>query len=108
MNDMRKNQLLSDGASVKITNAFSGLDSLVISSHYKNMTPVGRRYPDEVKRFALTMNFYSPIAYEYLRTVFSLPHSSSLSNWSTSVNCDVGLKMKLGVRTCTQHNWLRR
>ena len=92
MNDMRKNQLLSDDASVKITNAFSGLDSSVISSHYKNMnrTPVGRRYPGEVKRFALTMNFYSPRAYEYLRAVFSLPHSSFLSNWYTSVNCDVG------------------
>ena len=49
-----------------ITNAFSGLDSSVISP----LTPVGP------KRSALT--------------VFSLLHSSSLSNWSRSVNCDVG------------------
>ena len=55
-----------------------------------NRAPVGRRYPDEVKRFALTLHFYSPRAYDYLRNVFSLPHTSSLYNWTSSVNCDVG------------------
>ena len=55
-----------------------------------NRAPVGRRYPDEVKRFALTLHFYSPRAYDYLLNVFSLPHTSSLYNWTSSVNCDVG------------------
>ena len=31
-----------------------------------------------VKKFALTLHFYSPRAYDYVKTLFVLPHSSSL------------------------------
>ena len=87
---LKEKKLLSNDASSKIENAFSGLDSSI--THQTNMgrVPTGRRYPDEVKRFALTVHFYSPKAYNYLRTVFSLPHSSSLYNWSSTVDCNVG------------------
>ncbi|CAG4974675.1 unnamed protein product [Colias eurytheme] len=36
------------------------------------------KYSDEVKGFALTIHSYSPQAYEYLRNVISLPHTSTL------------------------------
>ncbi|XP_045509102.1 uncharacterized protein LOC123704708 [Colias croceus] len=36
------------------------------------------KYSDEVKGFALTVHSYSPQAYEYLRNVISLPHTSTL------------------------------
>lgn len=52
--------------------------------------PTGRRYSDEVKKFALTVQFYSTRAYEYFRTVFKLPAPSSLSNWTSSVNFEPG------------------
>ena len=92
LNDLREKNLLSIDASQKLENTFSGLDYSIISSHHQNMNraPVGRRYHDEVKRFALTLHFYSPRAYDYLRNVFSLPHTSSLYNWTLSVKCDVG------------------
>ena len=48
----------------------------------------GRRYDEEVKKFALTLNFYSPRAYEYICGVFSLPHSNSLTEWTSSVECE--------------------
>ena len=41
-------------------------------------------------RFATTINFYSPRAYKYLRTNFSLPHPRSLQKWASSVNCEAG------------------
>ena len=48
---------------------------------------------DEVKKFALTLSlhFYSPRAYEYVRSMFCLPHPRSLLNWSSSVKCEPGL-----------------
>ena len=51
----------------------------------------GRRYDDEIKKFALTLNFYSPRAYEYVRSIFCLPHSSSLTEWTSSVKCEPGI-----------------
>ena len=70
--ELKEKKLLSNDASSKIENAFSGLDSSIIKSQQTNMerVPTGRRYSDEVKRFALTVHFYSQKAYNYLRTVF--------------------------------------
>lgn len=52
--------------------------------------PTGRRYSDKVKKLALTVQFYSTRTYEYFRTVFKLPAPSSLSNWMSSVNFELG------------------
>lgn len=49
------------------------------------------KYSDEVKAFALTVHFYSPKAYEFLRTIISLPHTSTLWRSISSFNCDVGI-----------------
>ena len=43
-----------------------------------------------VKQFALTLYYYSPKAYSFVRTVLGLPHPSSLQNWCQSVNCKPG------------------
>ena len=48
-------------------------------------------YCDEIKKIALTLNFYSPRAYDYLRSVFSLPHANSLIEWTSSVDCEPGV-----------------
>ena len=44
-----------------------------------------------MKKFALTLHFYSPRAYSFLRPVLSLPAPSSIANWTSSVNCDPGI-----------------
>ena len=67
--------MLSNDAFVKIENAFSsGLDTSIFASHEQNekKIPTGHRYPEEVKRFALTVHFYSPKAYKYLHILFFL------------------------------------
>ena len=38
----------------------------------------------------MTLDFYSPRAHEYLRKVFALPHRHSLSEWTSSVDCEPG------------------
>jgi len=37
-----------------------------------NKSPHGRRYSEEVKKFAVTLHYHSPKAYDYCRSAFSL------------------------------------
>ena len=49
-------------------------------------------YPEELKKFAVTMHFYSPKAYSFLRTTLqnALPHEKTIRKWYSSVDCDPG------------------
>lgn len=49
-------------------------------------------YSDILKKFAITMHFYSPAAYEYLRQNLnnSLPHVNTLRTWYNTVRGDPG------------------
>ena len=42
------------------------------------------------KKFATTLNYYSPKAYEYVRTILPLPHPSLIRKWSSVVQCEPG------------------
>ena len=76
-----------------------GLQSTVENKHLqflynfnKNLkaAPSGRRYPDEVKELALTLYFYSPRAYKYVRSIIPLPNQSLIKKWSSSFKCEPG------------------
>lgn len=49
-------------------------------------------YPDILKTFALTLNFYSPKAYNYVRQTFQniLPHPRTLQRWCSTIECKPG------------------
>lgn len=51
-----------------------------------------RKYSPELRAFALTLNFYSPRAYQYVREVFDtcLPHPRTLRKWYESVEGKAG------------------
>lgn len=42
----------------------------------------------EIRKFALTLHFYSPAAYNYVRDAFNknLPHPSTIRNWYSSID----------------------
>lgn len=54
---------------------------------------VGKSYPENVRAFALSMHFYSPRAYNYLREVFefSLPGESTIRSWYSTVDGSPGI-----------------
>ena len=59
------------------------------NSGFRNMkisTPT--EYPEELGIFALTLNFYSSSAYDYVRKTFAncLPHTKTLQKWYKSVD----------------------
>ncbi|CAL4130465.1 unnamed protein product [Meganyctiphanes norvegica] len=50
------------------------------------------KYPEELKKFALTLQFYSSKAYEYIRQTFdlSLPHQSQIRRWYSKIPAEPG------------------
>lgn len=49
-------------------------------------------YSEELKVFALTLHFYSPVAYNYVRKTFNvcLTHTRTLSRWYQSIDGEPG------------------
>ena len=89
--ELKHSELLSHAASVKLENASSGFAGDIISNHFKHMDriPVGCHHTDEENRFAIILHFYSSRVYDFVRSVFCMPHHSSLYNWSLSVDLEV-------------------
>ena len=52
--------------------------------------PQGKRYSQELKQFAVTLHYYSPQAYQYCKSILSLPDVSSIRNWLSNVDCNPG------------------
>ena len=93
IDDLKEKALIDESTVTVLKNKFSGTTLELIKNQLLNQEkdPKGRRYEEEVKKFALTLNFYSPRAYDYIRTVFSLPHARSLSKWTSSMECQPGI-----------------
>ena len=55
-----------------------------------------KKFGAQLRAFALTLNFYSPRAYDYVRTAFdlALPCSSTLKRWYQCVNGQPGITME--------------
>jgi len=93
INDLRKKDLLSVQAAENISASFSGPAlELVTRCLQKKSGSSVQPYPTQLKSFALTLQFYSARAYDYVRTVFvnCLPHPRTLSTWYQCVNGNPG------------------
>ena len=51
-----------------------------------------KEYPQELKSFAITLQFYSSRAYNYVRQTFDLclPHEKTVRNWYSAVDAEPG------------------
>ena len=89
---LKNRKWISESNASNLEDQFSGITKEIFKNQMKNNDrgACGRRYSDEFKQFALTVNFYSPKAYNFLRKVFFLPHPSSIRNWTSSVDCEPG------------------
>lgn len=82
INKLTDEKLIREHSTKILHNNFSGMALQVFENEIKNGSTAqnGRRYSDEIKKFALTMNSYSPEAYNYLRQIFTLPSIKNLGN----------------------------
>lgn len=73
---------------IEVTDTFNAL-------YLKNVKGKKRpfaQYPPGARKFAITLHFYSPAAYKYIRKMFEtcLPHPNTLCNWYRSINAEPG------------------
>jgi hypothetical protein len=86
-----KNLLEQEPADI-LTKCFDGTILQVLKNELNNEGKAKgrRRYSQEVKQFALALFYYSPQAYEYCRTIFTLPNVSSIRNWLGNIEVNPG------------------
>ena len=68
----------------------SGLDELIRNETMNRSKLHGRRYTPKLRAFAFTIFYYSPRAYEYIRTKFTLPTPRTIRAWLETINCQPG------------------
>ena len=92
MKELQEKLLISSETAISLEENFSSVSRELFLNQQRNHSVHlhGRRYSEEIKKFAMTLHFYSPRAYDFIRTEFILPAPSSLSNWTSSVSCDPG------------------
>ena len=90
--DLKQKLLLCQDDAELLSAKFNGVQLAIFRDTKNNSTcdPRGRRYSDFVKEFAVTLNYYSPKAYEYVRSVIPLPQPSLIRKWSSIVECNPG------------------
>ena len=90
--DLKTKHLLETEPASVIEQCFDGNILDIVKNEFTNSsrTAKGARYSQSVKQFAMTLQYYSPQAYDYCRKVLSLPHPSSLRNWLSNVKCEPG------------------
>ena len=81
-----------------LNSQFSEVQLELLRNQQKNKfsaSKKGYRYSELIKKFALTLQFYSARAYNFMRTHFSLPHPHTLQMWSGGIECRPGFLMNV-------------
>lgn len=90
---LKEKQLVAEKQASLLEYNFSGVAKEIFANQLKNPhggIKQGHRYSKEIKQFAMTLHYYSPNAYDFVRKLLSLPHASSLRAWASSVDCEPG------------------
>jgi DNA transposase THAP9 len=82
-------KITPNDASVLDSN-FSGMPLELFQNEKHNTDAKSPRYSRPVKEFALSLFYYSPCAYSFVRESLHLPHPSTVRSWSASVQCQPG------------------
>ena len=92
INQLEKKMLTAKQEADLMHNSFDGIQLALFQNVMKNSRRAsrGRRYSDEVKEFAVTLQFYSAKAYDYVRKILPLPHPSLIQKWAQFINCEPG------------------
>lgn len=91
--ELQSKNLISGDISQELQTAGKGVEQLFtrIVSKARNLK-VTKTYPPELRAFAITLDFYSPKAYDYVKKTFGgcLPHRKTIYKWYSKVKCGPG------------------
>lgn len=90
--DLKKKRLIDEPLSNDIDRVTKNNGECIMEILSANVRKPFSTYPLALRKFALTLHFYSTAAYQYLRRIFnkSLPHPSTLFRWYKNVNAEPG------------------
>ena len=97
---LHEKQLISSGGTEMLEKTFSGVPAKVLTRIIQNKKSgkLSRESYDHVlQSFALTLNFYSAKAYQYVRKTFdcALPHPATIRKWYRGINVDVSQLLEI-------------
>ena len=88
---LKQTKLLSQESCSSLTTNFGHMTTELFRNEAKNNgRSSGSNYSDEIKEFAISLRFYSPKAYKFVRQHLSLPHPATLRAWSSNIECEPG------------------
>jgi hypothetical protein len=90
---LKASGLLSYDKLQTLSTRFPSIVNSIISNEYRasnTKSKVGMRYSEDMKRFASSLFYNSPKAYEFVRKHMTLPHPNTLSSWMSSHDCGPG------------------
>lgn len=93
LDELKKNSMLSTNSLGILEDCSEGVADLVKRQVAKKSNKsVPTSYSPELRSFALTLNFYSPHAYRYVRKTFDtcLPHPRTIEKWYQTVPGEPG------------------
>lgn len=92
INELQQKLVMSPEDAELMHCQFDALQLSIFRDTKNNVTraPCGRRYSDIVKEFATTLHYYSPKAYNYVRSILPLPQPSLIRKWSSVLECEPG------------------
>ena len=92
ISQLEEKNMISESGSNVLREKFSGLSLSLFENEMANegRSKYAQHYSEEIKKFALTLHFYSPRGYNFLRDQLHLPSPRSLQRWTSSVNCTPG------------------
>lgn len=90
---LKKKNLVTDQCATLLESTFTGVSNSImqrILKQNKNKNP--GKYSNELRSFAMTLNFYSAKAYRFVRKTFqlALPHPAVIRKWYHSIQGDPG------------------
>ena len=91
--DLKNHNLLSTESLSVLENSACGVNDLIKRKILKCLNQsTSNRYSPELRSFALTLYFYSPHAYRYVRKMFDtcLPHPRTIEKWFQGVQGQPG------------------
>lgn len=92
INVLKKKMFITDDLFKKLNLKAEVKDMYERIYHIKKSPFYRQKYSPALRKFAITLNFYSPSAYKYVRHAFnaSLPHPRVLSKWYENITSEPG------------------
>lgn len=92
VNELKERDLISSACQEMLQRNLNGVPIALFKRITSSKSGKGCKYSPELKSFALTLQFYSAKAYDFVRKTFNLalPHPVQIRKWYTKVQAEPG------------------